>query len=350
MSGDDALLLYAEQGVLKVSVSLKKPFFVIPLVSASKQGEDMVFGNDALEKDESWELTWLQGGKDQRRYFEALYYFVVRQPAVRKVLRKCKSIVCAYRYVLALGQNEAEEFFDYDDYVPPLTASLPDVYDIKMYTACEDELFVFGRVELGGARYGFIISGHFTSIWCCLRMNGFGMIKCYVNIGFDTIVNLFIKLLCEKGYDFTARHNRFFCQKLVLDYCYVALDFEKELERIENLDGPLHEITLEDGTVLELGKECIIATEVLFNPGLVGMDESNILSLLQEEEFPSLLHYAPIFLAGEWAPALQGLDERILRELDLLGENPIERTIIKSNMQEDVMRYIRLRSSGKVLF
>eukprot|EP00510_Aplanochytrium_minuta_P001073 CAMPEP_0184020986 /NCGR_PEP_ID=MMETSP0954-20121128/9661_1 /TAXON_ID=627963 /ORGANISM="Aplanochytrium sp, Strain PBS07" /LENGTH=182 /DNA_ID=CAMNT_0026302923 /DNA_START=381 /DNA_END=929 /DNA_ORIENTATION=- len=165
--------------------------------------------------------------------------------------------------------------------------------------------------------------------------------KVYVKVGFDTVVNLFIKLLCEKGYNFTTAQDRLFCQKLVMDYCYVALDFEKELERIDNLDGPLHEITLEDGTVLELGKECIIAPEVLFNPGLVGMDEKSIMSLFQQYEFMAQPAFPPLILVGGCAPALNGLGERIQLELQRMKKNSVDPiNILKSNIHEDVTRWL----------
>jgi len=72
----------------------------------------------------------------------------------------------------------------------------------------------------------------------------------YIKVGFDSIVNLFMKLLSEKGYNFTDTRDRLFCRKLVMGICYVSLDVEKELERIENFDVPVHKIVTNEARVL----------------------------------------------------------------------------------------------------
>jgi len=220
-------------------------------------------------------------------------------------------------------------------------------WKLPIYAVSEDRLTI--ERHKPDLAFSLNISGDFSSSRAYNSLRIHYESRSYMEVGFDTIVNLFIKLLCEKGYDFTAQRYRIFCQKLVLDYCYVALDFEKELERIENLDGPLHEITLEDGTVLELGKECIIATEVLFNPGLVGLDQDNIISLIQYA-CPHLLDSFPLFLSGGFAPALKGLGERIQLELEGINTDFIEKPIkiIKSNLREDAMHYSRFRASREV--
>jgi len=179
----------------------------------------------------------------------------------------------------------------------------------------------------------------------CIRRSeselGYFSANSFIKIGIDSIVNLFIKLLCEKGYDFTSSENRLLCQSLVMEYCYVATDFEKELERIQNLDEPLHEVEMEDGTVLELGKECIIAPEVLFNPGLVGMDEANVMSLFEREDFRSCSRNIPLILTGRFCPHLKGFRERIQHELESANVRFAEKPInfVDSNIGEDILRF-----------
>jgi len=339
MVDDNTLLVYEELGVLKFSTLHEKPFFSIPTVIASKEGT-VAFGNEALEKDQSWQLTWIQCGNDlpaHMKRFDALYDFVFQQPDIVKAVAKCNRILRVYPNV-QVSQLDERYFSDYDSifgYVyPPIR---------EIYAETEDILSLCGR-EVSGKR--FVLNISTESTWIRRgrgKVNSFNALS-YIKVGFDTIVNLFIKLLCEKGYDFTAQQDRLFCHKLVMDYCYVALDFEKELERIENLDGPLHEITLEDGTVLELGKECIIAPEVLFNPGLVGMDGNSIMTLFQRAEFFALGNSPCIIFVGGCAPALKGLGERIQLELEKTNtryiDNPID--IIKTNIREDLVRFAEL--------
>jgi len=326
------LLMYLEQGVVKVCVPPGDFFLIIPLVIASRQGKPSVFGNEALAKDESWELTWLKRGSTQKELFRALFEFVVQQPVVLKNAENCRELLLAFEPVLVPSSSDTE------GYLETLSAfSIFYNFPIKSRSRSIDYLSLFERGEIG-VRYGLHVAGDYTRLRRCRNVNAFSQYRNYVKVGFDTIVNLFIKLLCEKGYDFTATKDRLFCQRLVMDYCYVALDFEKELERIENLDGPLHEITLEDGTVLELGKECIIAPEVLFHPGLVGIDEAGIMSLFQKYDV-AVLSALPLILSGGCAIGLNGLSERIQREIVNDENIDLKLEITKSNIQEDSVRW-----------
>mmetsp|Transcript_8887 Transcript_8887/g.11575 ORF Transcript_8887/g.11575 Transcript_8887/m.11575 type:complete len:131 (-) Transcript_8887:163-555(-) len=87
MSELDCLFLYSEQCILNVCVAPSQPFLSIPMVTASKKGEDRVFGKEALEKDETWELTWLQDGIGQSDMFQAFFLFVYQKPSVQKNAR-----------------------------------------------------------------------------------------------------------------------------------------------------------------------------------------------------------------------------------------------------------------------
>jgi len=44
-----------------VCISPAELFLIVSMVAASKLREPLAFGNDTLEKDENWELTWLLG-------------------------------------------------------------------------------------------------------------------------------------------------------------------------------------------------------------------------------------------------------------------------------------------------
>jgi len=340
MSEPSCLLIYLSQGVLKACLLPGEVFFTVPMVVATKKGMPMLFGNDALDAEKSWEVTWLLGGRAQQGLFGAFFKFVFLQPAVLNRVKECTNLLVAFEPVLIPSSNEKEEHLSMISF----RSALPDAA-MNVYSRSTGYLSLFGRRDIG-IRYGLTIQGDYTRIRGCRNMNSISFNNVYVKVGFETIVNLFIKLLCEKGYDFTATKDRLFCNNLVLDYCYVALDFEKELERIENLDGPIHEIVMEDGTVLELGKECIIAPEVLFNPGLVGMDEDNIISLFHKVFFTGLLNFPPLLLSGRCAVSLDGLSERIQQEIMNYNSTDIQQlNIIKSNAQEDAIRWYKWLSN-----
>jgi len=333
------LFLYEELSVLKVCIPPAVPFYTIPMVAASNEEQEVVFGDAALEKGEDWQLTWLRGGIRHEELYNALFRFVFHQPEVTKAAKNCLKILVGVPYVLVTWTKYlGVEYIYYKHSHAYLSGT-----SLETLTCTEDRLSTFRR-DRRGTRYSLNISGEFTILWRLEDRRTMFTESKYTKVGFDTIVNLFMKLLCEKGYNFTDTRDRLFCHKLVMDYCYVALDFDKELERIEKLDGPLHEITLEDGSILELGKECIMATEVLFNPGLVGMDKDNIMSLFQHGEFTSLLRAPPLILSGGCASGLKGLGERILEELKTVHEKFIRTPyqIMKSNVREDAIRWLNV--------
>mmetsp|Transcript_5736 Transcript_5736/g.7517 ORF Transcript_5736/g.7517 Transcript_5736/m.7517 type:complete len:348 (-) Transcript_5736:403-1446(-) len=342
MAENGTLLLHGELGVLNVwLIPSGTLVYKVPMVAASKKGEVTVFGEKAFEKDDSWELSWLQGGAVQKELFVLFFQFVFMQSAVQGVSRLYKHMVVTAAYVLSPRPGGRGAGLEYNS-SHVISLGLP----IQPYTGSEDRLAMVGH-QARGWKYNINVSGEFTSMRRCENSSGLSSHCRFVTVGFDAMVNLFIKLLCEKGYDFTAQQDRLFCYKIVMDYCYVALDFEKELEEIEGMDGPLHEVTLEDGTKLELGKECIIAPEVLFNPGLVGLDEDNIMSLFQLGFSQRLVDSCPLFLIGACASGLKGLGERIQREAEAINvrfiDNPIR--FIPANIREDAMRFSDLRSS-----
>jgi len=341
MSKNNVLFLYPELGILKVCIVPAEPFYTIPLIAATKDGEEIAFGEDALEKDESWELNWLQGGKAQKDLFIALFRFVFLQPQVLKAEAKCNKILVAIQCALRTFRSGTGDYLDSNaDHVFSFKTLLPT-------NSCSESFLASSAVEGNHSRFSLNILEDHTSMryfrpWGTMRWS-----TRYVIVGVGAVVNLFIKLLCEKGYSFTDTRDRLLCYKLVMDYCYVALDFDKELERIEKLDGPLHEITLEDGSILELGKECIMATEVLFKPELVGKDEKSIMSLFQQYYFADWSNSPPVLLIGGCASSLKGLGERIqqeLRHIDCINA-PIQ--IIKTEIREDAAKAMEVKFGFK---
>jgi len=334
------ILMYMEQDVLKVRIPPEEVFFTVPMVAGTGPRGSLVFGHEALASDERWPLHWLQGNKKQEKYFKPFFRFVFEHPIVWNNAGRCTDVMVAFEPVLIPESNGRPGYFDFLD-----AKSFFPNYILEVGSRGISYLSLFGR-KLQGVRFGLSITGEYTRIRSCKSINAFGLNNVYTEVGFETIVNLFIKLLCEKGYDFTAAKNRLLCNKLVMDYCYVALDFEKELERIENLDGPLHVVTMENGTVLELGKECIIAPEVLFNPGLVGMDKGSIMSLFQKYNFTDQSVFPTLILSGGNALGLTGLGERIQREIMNSTNTDLQFNIIRSKVEEDALRFFEWQTNS----
>jgi len=334
MAEKQVLFLYERLGVLQVSIPPAEPFFSIPMLTAKKEGENLAFGQDALEKDESWELTWVKPGIYQQELYEEFIRFVFQEPEIVEAAKKCDQAILPVQRVPSPKYN-GRSIYEWGVVSPRLFRHLLPLPPLPYSCFFENRVLAGSRHELG-LRYSLNISGNFTVIHHHPYQSMTETSSDIIKVGFDTVVNFFIKLLCEKGYNFTAPKDRLFCQRLVVDYGFVALDFEKELERIENLDGPLHEIEMEDGSILELAEECILATEVLFNPGLVGMDEENIVSLYLQSEFTSLSQTPSLILIGGYAPELKGLGERIQHELKAVSTKYVEHPV-------NVVKAIRAR-------
>mmetsp|Transcript_10419 Transcript_10419/g.13679 ORF Transcript_10419/g.13679 Transcript_10419/m.13679 type:complete len:357 (-) Transcript_10419:144-1214(-) len=335
------LLLHGCYGYLEVSIAPSAPFLTMPMVVAQKKdARNNYYGWEALMKDETWTHTWLQSEPSHHHLLREFFSEVFQCHDVLNAGFKCQEIVIVLpQYLGPLGH--ISYYYKYIERITPLAFPIQNVYHAS-------EVFLSSVTrEYLGSRYSMNICGDFTAINCCEDEIAFHTFNMFTKVGFYAIVNLFIKLLSEKGYNLTELKDRIFCHKLIMDYCYVALDFEKELERIENLDGPLHEVEMKDGTVLELGKECIVATEVLFNPRLAGMDVDGIMSLFRKK-LPDLRPFPPallketgftLILAGSFTPVVKGLRERIQLELEKRNDSFVSDpgNFFLSNIGEDAL-------------
>mmetsp|Transcript_14568 Transcript_14568/g.17005 ORF Transcript_14568/g.17005 Transcript_14568/m.17005 type:complete len:368 (-) Transcript_14568:2335-3438(-) len=153
--------------------------------------------------------------------------------------------------------------------------------------------------------------------------------------GFDDIVNYFIKLLCMKGYDLTDTEGQAFCRELVLKYCYVALDLESEMKWLKENGEVLHEIIAPTGMTIELGKECFLAPECLFDPGLVGLNNGGVAACFHEvSESLTEEGEIPVLLCGYFMDGLAGFEERLQRDVAAISNKNIELKFQKASSLE----------------
>jgi len=157
--------------------------------------------------------------------------------------------------------------------------------------------------------------------------------------GFVDLVNYFIKLLCIKGYDLTSAEGQAFCRDLVLKYCYVASDLESEMMRLEEKGGVLHEVKSPVGSIIELGKECFLAPECLFDPGLVGLSNAGVAACLHDisESFTGASEI-PVLLCGYFVEGLPGFEARLRREITELDADINLKVQTASSLEEGVLR------------
>lgn len=139
--------------------------------------------------------------------------------------------------------------------------------------------------------------------------------------GRDVANYLFTKLVTKRE---THLIDFYTAREIKERYCYVASDIQKENESYKN---KTHQ--LPDGTVVDLGKECIMCPEALFNPyssplkltyGIQKMVNRAIKRCTQENEALQKTLYANIVLSGG-CTMLCGFSDRMVQELSAIEPN-----------------------------
>ena len=129
----------------------------------------------------------------------------------------------------------------------------------------------------------------------------------------------FMKLMAEKGYKCETTADRDIFKKMKESVCYTALDFDTEMESMENPDNIIS-YELPDGRKISLGSERFKCPELIFSPNLdnievAGLHEHVVNSIRKcDPDLKTSMLFPNIILSGG-STLFPNIEKRLKKEI-----------------------------------